>query len=651
MNFVFQKNKNYILLLFLLFVSVLIYNGIKTKFNVSDLDHHWQYSLNYATTNDFVYGKDVIFTYGPLSFVAYPITEGLNYFSIFLSWAIRFIYVAYFLGIVIEFSENITTGLSKEVGFFTRYMLIPIMLVNIGLSEYSILIFICLIHSALIAFNNLTNTFSSKSNFIGKKYLGPAFTGLTLSLLFFIKVSFLPFLIAIPLLLVANYIIKKEFNLLTVFLGTALFSFLLIKTSYTIEIADYVMNAIELIEGYRKAMQLIYWPNYIGSYYLSLFLISLFAIHVISNRQMQKKSIFFSIIIILLSVYFLFTYSYTRGWAGGVIYKIPYVCFIFYFTNYLTNDSKWIIRNNYIIILILFISFFNSRFYFIHLKNLVTKNETLEPQSHKIIPSNYIKENETYDTYPTNSGFAYFNNLKYKPRPTIQSYSAYTTKLDSKTADFFLNKQVDHMIFFGDLQNGFWQNAIDNRYFMFDEPLTKLAILKNYEITNKINDSLFIASKRKSPINITFTLTKSIQLDLDQSLSIDESLDKNELYFFTIDFAYTTYAKIKGMIYRMPFIKAEIVLNSGEKKTFNVVPDLLKSPSILNRYCSNYSDFFNLLEKTKATTQSIKSIQFKPNSKRGFENSAIINIYKATVEEVLIADENNSTEGNQSKGK
>ena len=332
MNFVFQKNKIYILFLFLLFVSVLIYNDIRINFNDNDLDHHWQYSLNYATTNDFVYGKDVIFTYGPLGFIAYPITEGLSYFSIFLSWTIRFIYVAYFFGIVIEFSENITAGLSKEVGFLTRYMLIPLMLVNIGLSEYSILIFICLIHSALFAFNNLTNTFSSKSNFIGKKYLAPAFTGLTLSLLFFIKVSFLPFLIAIPLLLVTNYIIKKEFNPLTVFLGTALFSFLLIKTSYTIDIAGYVMNAIELIEGYRKAMQLIYWPNYLASYYLSLFLISLFAIHVISKKQRIKKANFFSIIIILLSIYFLFTYSYTRGWPGGVIYKIPYVCFIFYWS-------------------------------------------------------------------------------------------------------------------------------------------------------------------------------------------------------------------------------------------------------------------------------------------------------------------------------
>ncbi len=105
------------------------------------------------------------------------------------------------------------------------------------------------------------------------------------------------------------------------------------------------------------------------------------------------------------------------------------------------------------------------------------------------------------------------------------------------------------------------------------------------------------------------------------------------MYFFTIDFNYTTYAKIKGLIYRMPFIRAEIILNSGERKTFNVVPDLLKNPSVLNWYCRNYFDFFNLLKKNNASTQSIKSIKFTPNSKRGFEYTATVKIYKASVKE------------------
>lgn len=49
------------------------------------LDSSWSLALSYANQNNFVWGKDIAFTYGPLSFLALRTTMGINKYILLLS--------------------------------------------------------------------------------------------------------------------------------------------------------------------------------------------------------------------------------------------------------------------------------------------------------------------------------------------------------------------------------------------------------------------------------------------------------------------------------------------------------------------------------------------------------------------------------------
>jgi hypothetical protein len=52
---------------FLILVYAILYIyfiGIPVKL-VNDLDPSWQFTLNYAVSNNLIFGKDIIFTFGP----------------------------------------------------------------------------------------------------------------------------------------------------------------------------------------------------------------------------------------------------------------------------------------------------------------------------------------------------------------------------------------------------------------------------------------------------------------------------------------------------------------------------------------------------------------------------------------------------------
>ena len=63
-----------ILLLFIALIS------FPYRFSPIDtgLDPSWIFAINYFFDNNFIFGRDVIWTYGPLGFLSYPLNVGVN---------------------------------------------------------------------------------------------------------------------------------------------------------------------------------------------------------------------------------------------------------------------------------------------------------------------------------------------------------------------------------------------------------------------------------------------------------------------------------------------------------------------------------------------------------------------------------------------
>lgn len=107
--------------------------------------------------------------------------------------------------------------------------------------------------------------------------------------------------------------------------------------------------------------------------------------------------------------------------------------------------------------------------------------QTLEQQR---LPAELVQRlsQGTVDVYPWDYSYIPANDLKWQPRPVVQSYASYTPWLDEQNARFFRNKEgADRIIWhLGKDEWGGRMASVDGRYLLNDEPQALLAMLDNY---------------------------------------------------------------------------------------------------------------------------------------------------------------------------
>ncbi|MBD2754481.1 hypothetical protein IC230_16355 [Spirosoma sp. BT704] len=371
---------------------------------------------------------------------------------------------------------------------------------------------------------------------------------------------------------------------------------------------------------------------YEGEEYTKNYLAAIVVTGFFSMLLYYMRRFFFSynglsiLILILLAFYYCFSYSFTRG-SASLFFKCSVVSVIIFLLMYLPQNTEYKNRIYNVVIITLSFGFINNFYNDI----LFLTNWNHDQYRYKErIPNNQLDRSKTYDIYPNITSISYFNNLNYQPRPIFQSYSAYTPRLDSLNSYFISEKKVDNIIFHTSLNNVSWGNTIDERYFLFEEPLTKIEILEKYTIKDKINKSLFITEKRKKNINIKFKLIDRRFCTLGSVINLD-LINPDKLYFFTAKFKYSNKAKAISLLYKLPYISVELIKDHNSKIRFNTVSDLLSHQCVLNKYCSNYYDYFSLFEESKfKSLENVKAIKFYSNQ-RGYINDFEFTIFEASL--------------------
>jgi hypothetical protein len=120
-----------------------------------------------------------------------------------------------------------------------------------------------------------------------------------------------------------------------------------------------------------------------------------------------------------------------------------------------------------------------------------------------ILPDSVVKliGKESVDAYPWDYSIIPANNLKWQPRPVIQSYAAYTHWLDNENSKHFESKKAATFLIWQlnkvskNIMSGSFE-SIDGRYLLNDEPNTIISILCNYEPVYK--DEKFIVYKKRT---------------------------------------------------------------------------------------------------------------------------------------------------------
>lgn len=446
------------------------------------VDMSWSIGLHKAADAGMVYGRDIVFTYGPLGFLTVPILVKRNL------WAYSAIYT---LGVYVLMIFGFSLYIRKMKGNLEKTVILAVSYIAAS--------------RGLVAGRDLELILSififSYLYILGQKRLIPL---LGLSLLY----SILPFIKFSSVIsggitgVVFLYILirdKRSKEALIFLISCLILSggmgLMLFKSPKAIFI--YLYGCWQISDGYNNVMQydgsvidiwyaIAAWILYIslscycilkknrdGLIFLALSFGLLFLGFKLGFvRQDDHIIYFYSMWTLMFGLYYL------KSFADAKITKYIILSFIFIMlyqcgsttpsspNHYLRNSFKNRLEN-------LRISFNLLRG--IGEQELTTITKTRLSNLYGLNPGTIQTiSNHTMDIFPNDIAITEAYNFNWHPRPVFQSYSAYTEYLDSLNAKHFSSDSAPEYVLYA-------LSSIDYRYAIFDEPATFRTLLREYE--------------------------------------------------------------------------------------------------------------------------------------------------------------------------
>lgn len=210
-----------------------------------------------------------------------------------------------------------------------------------------------------------------------------------------------------------------------------------------------------------------------------------------------------------------------------------------------------------------------------------------------------IVGSHTVDIIPTEVSTLYFNGLHYHPRPVIQSYSAYNAYLDSLNYQKYISPDAPDYILFS-------LSSIDGRLPFFDESRTKLAILSHYTLAGAVKGNLLLR-KKAIPENLLVAKEDGwVDGRIGEDMPVDNHYD---LQYSKIFVRYSIWGRIRRLFYQPPSLTMTLTLEDGEKMTYRAIPTLLEDGMILNKYIELPEEFQLLMQSGGRWCTNIKKIR------------------------------------------
>lgn len=553
------------------------------------LDVSWQMTLNYANMKDWIWGKDIVFTYGPLGFLATRIGWGVSRWVFLL---FDFFIVLNFFYIFKDFLKNCT---NKFIGVF--------ILVGVTLT-------VNMLHGTDLSMVLLVLSFY----WVHKTYQEPdtfslVMLGLIVLITFYVKMNtgllgIILFIAHIVLLYILNKISIK-YGLIV--LGSLILGLFASAWMLNVSVPGYIVGSFELIKGYNSVMYLNQehyeiQSNMVLIYRMIKYLIIAYAGYLFLKGKLVQ---FFFLAITLGYVLLLKKQSYVRGDHQHLLEFFCYVPLVFIYGNFVHHrDTIQKYFTAFILAIVLLSLYFKSALNRpvddLFATRYTTKKEYVRqflnagsseyiPQSDKrYIPPRILSEvgDATIDIFPWDIEYLLENGLNYKPRPVIQSYSAYTEYLQRLNYNAYLENAPEYIIY--DYE------SVDNRYPLGDEAQLHMLIAQNYQpVDTFVSNGRWRPLIKKKTDNIkplNLSLAETRKFDVQDRFPIVSGANMIKVYV-----KYHAAGRKAAMFERPPAIDLCIYTTDGREYVYKTSVDLLEAGQMCDKVVVSTEDLVTLL--------------------------------------------------------
>jgi len=601
-------------------------------YSVSDsLDSSWVRAINIAVKNNWRFGTDFVFTYGPLGYLT---PRNSQYIS-----DIYFLFADIFTTFCFYYIIN--RILSKEIKWFFLILIAIFYFKGTEYASYTFMFFI------LFTVLNLRNNFSNTVEI--------ALCAISGVVVFFVKANYgivsYPIIFCIMLYL----LYRRNFKALGAFSVICILLFSVIFLKVNIDILNYVRNSIYIIQGYNEAMQLAIDPNchpfICVIVYFFLFLSLLVVYFIEKKREGQILVPLITSGLIMLMFFLSYKNGFTRNDAHNDGFFVLIPLFLIFTISLL--DSKRTVLMRVLCVAVILLSDSNVdlphgcegkgfvrnnliNYTSNYFKTMFTKQEDIL----KIGPGLKIPDStlriigrSTVDITPIDITTLQVNNMNYYPRPVIQSYSAYSGPLDSINARHFFKDNRPEYVMAS-------ISSIDNRMVAWDESITKTMFHLNYDyagfvslssdtvLTNGHGNYLLLKSnKQKGKYPVLDKLDEKI-VKFNDTLHINFPPD--QVIYVSIDIQYSLLGKIKNVIYNPTIMTADLFFDDACKAsiTHRMVRPIAKEPVLINKAICMNTDFVNFVTGELKKNTDVKAIAFHAESLGDVKPEIKLTFYK-----------------------
>lgn len=653
-----SRNKTIFCILISLFLTIWILpifrDGIlEVMAKSGPLDGSWKIGLNWATINGLKFGRDIIFTYGPLYFlsdnsllnISKPIFFVANTLSIIL-WLLTLFLLFRIILEKLDFKD-----LKNKIFSHIVILLILYAFLNVYIELPEILL--------LLAFLLLFDVLEKERVKHKEEVLWIILIGFILSVLSLIKFYYF---VASVILIVLSFVIiliRRKWSILIALIGS--FIIFLLSLWFILEksipvLFLYIKNGLIITFGYSENVQLYYewWQgkSWLEGRFILLYAISIFIFWIglfIFGIVKKEKHIIFYFLLSFPIILLIYKQGFTRMDHFHTQEYFRFLIFLLIFTFLLFGKRLWKIMPIFLILILLALPFkttndtFSLRSKISYNLNEISKavtvissnryieNQNAEKEQVKDSFNSYkdavklINKSDTVDVFPWEIVVPYVFDLKWSPRPVFQSYTVYNEQLNIINAEHFKGKKAPSKIIYR-------LDSIDGRYPIFDEPLVFQELLKNYKFIYSNNDGIGVLEK-KSVNDVNFKKSNVSDLDAKFNQVINVPDVKDEYLFCKINIKLNIFGRIRNFFYKGGYMWMKFYFedNTKEPITKRIVRENGKYGFYISNYIENISDLRNVFQQQdtfKDSINKIKSIELITNSPASYNDNFNVEFYK-----------------------
>jgi hypothetical protein len=193
----------------------------------------------------------------------------------------------------------------------------------------------------------------------------------------------------------------------------------------------------------------------------------------------------------------------------------------------------------------------------------------------------------TTDIYSFGQSALLANNLNWAPRPVLQSYSAYTPSLARRDADYLARLKAPTTILFA-------VQPIDNRLPSLEDGASWPALLTRYSIIGFDGD-LAVLRKRTTPTTMS-PLANTPELSGIFHLGEPIILPKNiPVVWARANVKLTLWGRVMSLLFKPPHLNISYLFPDGHKQTFRYIAGMGESGFVATPVIQSTADFVALV--------------------------------------------------------